>query len=114
MQRWCGIDWAEHDHDIAIVDETGALVSKARLEDNAAGFAELMDLLAVHGQGCDAPVPVAIETAKGLLVANLRAAGVPVYAFDRFSARGLAHAGSEIHLAATAFNLRKIRHATAY
>jgi IS5 family transposase len=33
---------------------------------------------------------------------------------DRFSARGLAHAGSEIHLAATAFNLRKIHHATAY
>ncbi len=41
-----------------------------------------MDLLAVQGQGCETPMPVAIETAKGLLVANLRAAGVPVYAIN--------------------------------
>ena len=30
---------------------------------------------------------------------------------DRFSCRGLAHAQAEIHLAATAFNLRKIHQA---
>src|SRR6186997_939664 len=85
MQRWCGIDWAEHHHDIAIVDASGGLVSKVRIEDTAAGFTQLMDLLAVHGHGCDAPIPVAIETAKGLLVANLRSAGVPVYAINPLS-----------------------------
>lgn len=52
MQRWCGIDWAEHHHDIAVVDEAGAVVDKVRIEDTAAGFTQLMDLLAVHGQGC--------------------------------------------------------------
>jgi transposase len=85
VQRWCGIDWAEHHHDIAIVDEAGGLVSKARIEDTAAGFAQLMDLLAVHGQGCETPIPVAIVTAKGLLVENLRAAGVSVYAINPLS-----------------------------
>jgi hypothetical protein len=24
MQMWCGIDWAEHHHDVAIIDDTGA------------------------------------------------------------------------------------------
>jgi len=85
MQRWCGIDWAEHHHDIAVVDEAGALVDKVRIEDTAAGFIQLMDLLAVHSQGCETPIPVAIETAKGLLVANLRAAGVSVYAINPLS-----------------------------
>ncbi|WP_270889702.1 IS110 family transposase [Pedococcus sp. 5OH_020] len=85
MQRWCGIDWAEHHHDIAIVDEAGALVTKVRIEDTAAGFSQLMDLLAVHNDGCETPIPVAIETAKGLLVANLRAAGVSVYAINPLS-----------------------------
>lgn len=51
----------------------------------ALGFTELMDLLAVHGHGCEVPIPVAIETAKGLLVANLRAAGVSVYAINPLS-----------------------------
>jgi transposase len=85
MQRWCGIDWAEHHHDVAVVDEAGALVEKMRIEDTAAGFTQLMGLLAVHSQGCQSPIPVAIETAKGLLVANLRAAGVSVYAINPLS-----------------------------
>lgn len=85
VQRWCGIDWSEHHHDIAIVDEAGSLISKARIQDTAAGFAQLLDLLAVHGHGCDSPIPVAIETARGLLVANLRAAGVRVFAINPLS-----------------------------
>jgi len=60
---------------VAVVDEAGALVDKVRIEDTAAGFTQLMHLLAVHGQGCETPIPVVIETAKGLLVANLRAQG---------------------------------------
>ena len=41
MQRWCGIDWAEHHHDVAIIDETGILDTKARIDDDAAGFTQL-------------------------------------------------------------------------
>lgn len=85
MQLWCGIDWAERHHDVAIVDEAGAVRARVRVGDDAAGFTSLLELLAVHDRDCDRPIPVAIETAKGLLVANLRAAGVPVFAINPLS-----------------------------
>lgn len=85
MEMWCGIDWAERHHDVAIVDETGSLRARARITDDAAGLTELLELLAVHGRDCDSPIPVAIETAKGLLVANLRAAGMTVFAINPLS-----------------------------
>ena len=41
MQLWCGIDWAEHHHDVSIVDETGARRrSRLRIDDTAAGFGQ--------------------------------------------------------------------------
>lgn len=52
---------------------SGRWPRSVRIEDTAAGFTQLMDLLAVQVQGCETPIPVAIETAKGPLVANLRA-----------------------------------------
>jgi transposase len=85
MDMWCGIDWAEGHHDVAIVDTGGTLRARARITDDAAGFAQLLELLATHGRDGQAPIPVAIETAKGLLVANLRAAGVTVFAINPFS-----------------------------
>jgi transposase len=75
----CGIDWAEDHHDIALVDRDGKLLARQRIGDDAAGLARLLDLLAEHGDTPDDPVPVAIETPRGLLVACLRAAGRPVY-----------------------------------
>jgi transposase len=85
MQLWCGIDWAEQHHDVAIVDQAGTVRARVRIGDDAAGFTRLLELLAVHSRGCDRPIPVALETAKGLLVANLRAAGVPVFAINPLS-----------------------------
>jgi transposase len=85
MQLWCGIDWAERHHDVAIIDEAGTVRARARIGDGAAGFTELLALLAAHGCDRQAPIPVAIETAKGLLVAGLRAAGVPVFAINPLS-----------------------------
>jgi hypothetical protein len=41
----CGIDWAENHHDIALVDETGKLVAKRRITDDAEGYRRLLDLL---------------------------------------------------------------------
>jgi transposase len=79
---FCGIDWAESHHDVAIIDEGGQLVAKKRITDDPAGFAELIELLTVAGDRIEDPVPVAIETPRGLLVASLRATGRPVYAIN--------------------------------
>lgn len=36
---YCGIDWAEKHHDVAVVDADGMLVAKRRIADSVAGFA---------------------------------------------------------------------------
>src|SRR5881227_1532652 len=79
MEVFCGIDWAEDHHDIAIVDRDGQLLARRRISDDAAGLALLLGLLTEHGDSADDPVPVAIETPRGLLVACLRATGRKVY-----------------------------------
>jgi transposase len=79
MDVYCGIDWAEDHHDIALVNQDGQLLARRRIGDDAAGLAELLALLAEHGDTPDDQIPVAIETPRGLLVACLRATGRPVY-----------------------------------
>jgi hypothetical protein len=79
MNVYCGIDWAEEHHDIALADADGGLLGRRRISDDAAGFAQLLDLLAEHGDTAADPIPVAIETPRGLLVAALRATGRKVY-----------------------------------
>ena len=79
MDVFCGIDWAEDHHDIAVVDRDGRLLARRRISDDAAGLAALAGLLAEHGDSAADPVPVAIETPRGLLTACLRATGRPVY-----------------------------------
>jgi hypothetical protein len=48
------------------------LIAKKRITDDPAGFTQLIDMLAEAGDNADAPVPVAIETPRGLLVSALR------------------------------------------
>jgi transposase len=79
MDVFCGIDWAEDHHDIALAGRDGQLLARRRISDDAAGLAQLLDLLAEHGDTAEHPIPVAIETPRGLLVACLRATGRPVY-----------------------------------
>ena len=79
MDVFCGIDWAEGHHDIALADHDGKLLAHQRISDDSAGLAALLELLAEHGDSPDDPVPVAIETPRGLLVACLRATGRKVY-----------------------------------
>ena len=79
MDVFCGIDWAEDHHDIALADRGGQLLARRRISDNAAGLTALLDLLCEHGDNPEDPVPVAIETPRGLLTACLRATGRPVY-----------------------------------
>ncbi|MGW0595480.1 IS110 family transposase [Streptosporangium sp. NPDC002607] len=78
----CGIDWSEKHHDVALVDETGTLVAKRRISDDAEGWRVLVEMLAEHGDHPDDPIPVAIETSRGLLVSCLRATGRTVYAIN--------------------------------
>jgi transposase len=68
----CGIDWADDHHDVAFVDEHGAVLAAERVEHSAAGLARILELLAAHDPA-EGPLEVAIETSKGLLVAGLRA-----------------------------------------
>jgi transposase len=58
------------------------LVAKRRITDDAAGFELLLQLFADVGDSAEDPIPVAIETNRGLLVACLRATGRTVYAIN--------------------------------
>ncbi|HEX3827865.1 MAG TPA: IS110 family transposase, partial [Sporichthyaceae bacterium] len=82
LKVFCGIDWAEDHHDVALVDNDGELIAKRRITDDTAGFGLLVALLAEVGDSVDAPIPVAIETGRGLLVACLRATGREVFAIN--------------------------------
>jgi transposase len=83
---FCGIDWAENHHDIALVDQDGTQLAKLRISDDSAGFNALLELLARPGDSSEEPIPVAIETPRGLLVAGLRATGRKVYAINPLAA----------------------------
>jgi len=78
----CGIDWAEDHHDVALVDESGKLLAKRRIGDDVNGYRQLVQLLADVGDRAEEPVPVAVETARGLLIACLRTTGRKVYSIN--------------------------------
>ncbi|MCX4649217.1 MULTISPECIES: IS110 family transposase [unclassified Streptomyces] len=86
MRIFCGIDWAESHHDVALIDEAGELLAKRRISDDAAGYRLLLDLLAEHGDSPEEPIPVAIETSRGLLVATLRTGTRKVFAINPLAA----------------------------
>ena len=49
MKVFCGIDWSERHHDVALVDQDGTLIAKRRIGESMADFAELLTLLAEAG-----------------------------------------------------------------
>jgi transposase len=79
LHVYCGIDWATDHHDVAVVDGDGRVVGRRRVGNDAAGFAELLTVLAEAGDSPEHPIPVAIETDHGLWVAALRATGRVIY-----------------------------------
>ncbi|MFB7509828.1 IS110 family transposase [Streptomyces broussonetiae] len=83
---YCGIDWAERTHDVALVNDTGQLLAKRHITDDAAGYQLLLELLAEHGDTEEDPIPVAIETSRGLLVAVLRTGKRKVFAINPMAA----------------------------
>lgn len=86
MTVTCGIDWASDHHDVALVDHEGTLLARARITDDLDGLHQLFDLFTTHGNTANGPIPVAIETSRGLLVACLRATGRPIYAINPMAA----------------------------
>ncbi|WP_225102860.1 IS110 family transposase, partial [Streptomyces sp. CoH27] len=83
---YCGIDWAEKTHDVALVDDCGQLPAKRHITDDAVGYKVLLDLLAEYGDSEESPIPVAIETSRGLLVAVLRTGNRKVFAINPMAA----------------------------
>jgi hypothetical protein len=45
MRAFGGIDWASDHHDVALVNQDGALLAKARISDDLTGLQQLLDLL---------------------------------------------------------------------
>lgn len=56
----CGIDWATDHHDVAVADGDGHVVARGRVSNDAAGFAQLLTLLAEADDSPEHPVPVGI------------------------------------------------------
>lgn len=85
MEAFCGIDWADDHHDVAVIDSDGQVLAHRQISDDHTGLQELLEMLGEYGDCCDQPVPVAIETSHGLLVAALRATR-PVYPINPLAA----------------------------
>ncbi|GAA3129904.1 hypothetical protein GCM10020255_003330 [Rhodococcus baikonurensis] len=86
MGLYCGIDWAENHHDFAILNDLGDVVSRGRVDNDAAGFARLLEAFAEAGDTAENLIPVGIETDHGLWVAGLRASGRVIYPINPLAA----------------------------
>jgi transposase len=86
LPLYCGIDWATDHHDVAVVDDIGQIVARGRVGNDAAGFAQLLTLLAEAGDTADDQIPVGIETDHGLWVAALRETGRVIYPINPLAA----------------------------
>ena len=86
MSLYCGIDWASDHHDVAVVDDDGRVVARGRVGNDAAGLAGLLTVLAEAGDSAKDPIPVGIETDRGLWVAALRETGRVIYPINPLAA----------------------------
>jgi transposase len=86
LSLFCGIDWATEHHDVAVIDDDGYVVARGRVSNDAAGFAQLLTLLAQAGDSAADPIPVGIETDRGLWVAALRETSRVIYPINPLAA----------------------------
>src|SRR6202035_4078251 len=77
--RWfyLGIDWAEAQHAVCLLDEAGARLGKARVPDGIEGLAHIHELVGTHTSNPRDRV-AGIETDRGLPAQGLVAAGYQV------------------------------------
>jgi hypothetical protein len=53
LDVFCGIDWAEDHHDVALVDAGGQVLARLRITDDAAGLTALPESVKRGGtSGC--------------------------------------------------------------
>ena len=78
---YVGIDWADDHHDAVVIDDAGTRVAATRVPHTFDGLAELIAFLRGIGDVDAQPAHLAciVETNRGLLIAALLEAGVPVY-----------------------------------
>jgi len=76
-----GIDWADDHHDAVVIDDAGKRAATTRVPHTSDGMAELIAFLRDIGDVDTHPEHLAciVETNRGLLIAALLDAGVPVY-----------------------------------
>jgi transposase len=86
LDLYCGIDWAATHHDVAVTDVSGRVVARERVDNDAAGFSRLLTLLAEAGDSAEHPIPVAIETDRGLWMGALRETGRAIYPINPLAA----------------------------
>ena len=86
MGLYCGIDWASDHHDVAVVNDDGQVLARGRVGNDAAGFAQALTLLADAGDTANDPIPVGIETDRGLWIAALRETGRVIYPINPLAA----------------------------
>jgi transposase len=87
-----GIDWASDHYDICVVDGTGAVVGKKRVEHSGDGIRECIDWLLQVAGGDASSLDVAIEVPHGAMVESLIENNLAVFAInpkqmDRFRDR---------------------------
>ena len=49
LKVYCGIDWAEQHHDVALVDETGKVIAQRRITETISGYQELLEMFTAAG-----------------------------------------------------------------
>ncbi len=78
---YVGIDWADDHHDAVVIDDAGTRVAATRVPHTSDGIAALVAFLHGIGDVDTQPAHLAcvVETNRGLLIAALLDAGVPVY-----------------------------------
>lgn len=75
---FAGIDWADAEHEVCLLNDRGKEVERFTISHSAAGFGELRDRLLKHA-GSPEQVACIIETNRGLLIAFLLDNGFLVY-----------------------------------
>ena len=85
MSMFAGVDWGGQRHQLAVVDDGGAVMLNQRFAHDRAGVEELLSALTSQRSR---PIPVAIERCEGILVEALQANGHPLFPLSpRVSAR---------------------------
>lgn len=73
-----GIDWADKEHEVCIIDQEGTELTRFRVPHTHQGFETLKEQVLQHA-GTPEKAPCFLETSQGLLVQFLLENGFPVY-----------------------------------